>query len=236
MTTRRRGIAQTLRQVSEIPSFAEIAGDVDVTLDVVALALAGEFREVDAPGAIARLDSLGAELSFAAQETDGRPETLAVACRQVLGGAHGFVGDQAHYDDPDNSMLDRVLARRRGLPILLSVVYVEVARRAGIPLAGVGLPGHFVVGHFGTDPPVLLDPFAGGATISAGVAAGGVRPWSAQEIAMRMLNNLVASYHRRGDLASALRAATMRLELPVAEPGLHDTLKAELRALQARLN
>ena len=59
-------------------------------------------------------------------------------------------------------MLDLVLTRRRGLPILLSVVYVEVARRAGIQIAGVGLPGHFVVGHFGTDPPVLLDPFAGG--------------------------------------------------------------------------
>jgi regulator of sirC expression with transglutaminase-like and TPR domain len=220
----------------EIPSFAEIAGDPDATLDVVALALAGEFRDVDTVGAATRLDSLGAELSLAAHETDGTPETLAIACRQVLGGAHGFVGDQAQYDDPDNSMLDLVLTRRRGLPILLSVVYVEVARRAGIALAGVGLPGHFVVGHFGTDPPVLIDPFAGGATVTAAAAEDLVRPWNAQEIAMRMLNNLVASYHRRGDLTSALRAATMRLELPVAEPRLHDTLKAELRAIQARLN
>jgi regulator of sirC expression with transglutaminase-like and TPR domain len=220
----------------EIPSFTEIAGDSDATLDVVALALAGEFRDVDTVGAIARLDSLGAELSFAAQLTDGTPETLAIACRQVLGGAHGFIGDQARYDDPENSMLDLVLSRRRGLPILLSVVYVEVARRAGIALAGVGLPGHFVVGHFGVDPPVLLDPFAGGATVSAAAAEDLVRPWNVHEIAMRMLNNLVASYQRRGDLASALRAATMRLELPVAEPRLHDTLKAELRAIQARLN
>ena len=68
------------------------------------------------------------------------------------------------YDHPDNSMLDLVLTRRRGLPILLSVVYVEVARRAGIELAGVGLPGHFVVGHFGAEPAALLDPFAGGAS------------------------------------------------------------------------
>ena len=144
---------------------------------------------------------------------------------------------KVQYDRPDNSMLDLVLARRRGLPILLSVVYVEVARRAGIELAGVGLPGHFVVGHFGADPPLLLDPFAGGVTVNAtGAAEALVRPWGTHEIAMRMLNNLVAAYDRRGDLTGALRAATMRLELPIDEPRLQETLKAELRAIQARLN
>ena len=216
--------------------FAEIAGDSDATLDVVALAIAGEFRDVDTPRAIAELDALGAELSRAAARTRASPEVVVVACRQVLGGVHGFLGDQTQYDHPDNSMLDLVLTRRRGLPILLSVVYVEVARRAGIELAGVGLPGHFVVGHFGADPPVLLDPFAGGATMSTDAAQDLVRPWEAHEIAMRMLNNLVASYHRRGDLTNALRAATMRLALPVPEPQLQSTLKAELRAIQARLN
>jgi regulator of sirC expression with transglutaminase-like and TPR domain len=128
-----------------------------------------------------------------------------------------------------------VLTRRRGLPILLSVVYVEVARRAGIPLAGVGLPGHFVVGHFGADPPLLFDPFSGGATVEADVAPVLVRPWRPAEIAMRMLNNLVAAYQRRGDVDAAIRAASMRLALP-AEASLRDTLQAELRAIQARLN
>jgi regulator of sirC expression with transglutaminase-like and TPR domain len=223
--------------VSEIAPFAEVAGDSDATLDVLALALADEFRDVDARGAIASLDTLGAALSRAAEQTSGTPDAVVIACRQVLGGADGFRGDQVRYDHPDNSMLDLVLRRRRGLPILLSVVYVEVARRAGIELGGVGLPGHFVVGHFGADPPVLLDPFAGGATVS--VAAAGealIRPWGAHEIAMRMLNNLVAAYDRRSDLTRALRAATMRLALPIAEPHLQDTLKAELRAIQARLN
>jgi regulator of sirC expression with transglutaminase-like and TPR domain len=223
--------------VSEIAPFAEVAGDPDATLDVVALALAAEFRDVDAAGAMTTLDSLGAELSVAAQRTSGAPEAAVVACRQVLGEGHGFLGDQAQYDRPDNSMLDLVLTRRRGLPILLSVVYVEVARRAGIELAGVGLPGHFVVGHFGADPPVLLDPFTGGATVATAAAAEEfIRPWSAHEIAMRMLNNLVAAYQRRGDLARALHAATMRLALPVVEPQLRDVLKDELRGLQARLN
>jgi regulator of sirC expression with transglutaminase-like and TPR domain len=225
------------RRVSEIAPFADVAGDPEATLDVLALALAGEFRDVDASGAIASLDTLGVALSRAAQQTDGTPDAVVVACRQVLGGADGFRGDQVRYDHPDNSMLDLVLARRRGLPILLSVVYVEVARRVGIELSGVGLPGHFVVGHFGADPPLLLDPFAGGVTVSAaGAEAALIRPWDTHEIAMRMLNNLVSAYDRRGDLTGALRAATMRLALPIAEPRLHDTLTAELRAIQARLN
>ena len=204
---------------------------------MLALALAGEFRDVDARAAIASLDTLGAALSRAAEQTGETPDAVVIACRQVLGDANGFRGDQVQYDHPDNSMLDLVLARRRGLPILLSVVYVEVARRAGIELAGVGLPGHFVVGHFGADPPLLLDPFAGGVTVNAaGAAEALIRPWGTHEIAMRMLNNLVAAYDRRGDLTGALRAATMRLALPIDEPRLQETLKAELRAIQARLN
>ena len=111
---------------------------------------------------MASLDALGADLSAAAQRTTRSPEEVTAACTEVLGGVHRFEGDRQHYDDPQNSMLDVVLERRRGLPILLSVVYIEAARRAGIALSGVGLPGHFVVGHFGADPPRLLDPFDGG--------------------------------------------------------------------------
>jgi regulator of sirC expression with transglutaminase-like and TPR domain len=127
------------------------------------------------------------------------------------------------------------LQRRRGLPILLSVVYIEAARRAGIALSGVGLPGHFVVGHFGAGTPVLLDPFDGGRAMSPEAPAGALRPWLPDEIAMRMLNNLVSSYTRRGDLSGAIRAAELRLLLPAPE-ALRDTLVTELRTLQARLN
>jgi regulator of sirC expression with transglutaminase-like and TPR domain len=157
------------------------------------------------------------------------------ACARLLGGTHGFAGDREDYDHPDNSMLDLVLARRRGLPILLSVVYVEVARRAGIALTGVGLPGHFVVGHFGLDPPLLLDPFGGGVEIRPDVGDDQVRPWGRQETAMRMLNNLVNTYQRRGDFPAAIHAAQMRLELP-SDRGMRQVLTTELRALQARFN
>jgi len=216
-------------------SFTELAAAPDPPLDALALALAGEFRSVDSPGALATLETLGIELSRVADRTARRPEAQARACADVLGGVHGFTGDRERYDHPDNSMLDVVLGRRRGLPILLSVVYVEVARRAGVPLVGIGLPGHFVVGHLGGDGPVLIDPFAGGETIETDVASELVRPWTAREIAMRMLNNLMASYQRRGDLGAAIRAADMRLAL-ATEERQREALRAELRALQARLN
>jgi regulator of sirC expression with transglutaminase-like and TPR domain len=203
-------------------------------MDLLALAIAREFRDVDADDVVATLDALGTEFAQTAAEK-GDPEQAARACSRLLGDTHGFRGDRENYDDPANSMLDVVLKRRRGLPILLSVVYIEVARRADIPIAGVGLPGHFVVAHFGASPPLLMDPFQRGAIVSATPELEAVRPSRPHEIAMRMLNNLVGSYERRTNLTAAIRAANMRLALP-AEPSLRTALRAELRALQARLN
>jgi regulator of sirC expression with transglutaminase-like and TPR domain len=212
-------------------SFTAVAAEREPSLDALALALAGELREVDADGALAELDMLGAELAPAAGAS---PAAEVEALRERLGRRHGFAGARDEYDHPDNSMLDLVLERRRGLPILLSVVYVEVARRAGIALAGVGLPGHFVVGHFGHDPPLLLDPFGGGGPVEA-AAHSAVRPWGPHETALRMLNNLVGSYGRRADLARAIRAAELRLALPLGEPDMA-AYGGELRSLRARLN
>ena len=218
-----------------VPSFTVLARRPDARLDELALAMAGEFGAVDAASALATLDVLGADLAKVLAGTDRTPAVEARACAALLGDRHGFTGDREQYDDPENSMLDRVLSRRRGLPILLSVVYVEVARRAGVALAGVGLPGHFVVGHFGGPAPLLIDPFAAGAPVRGDHPAELVRPWSPHEIALRMLNNLVGSYQLRGHVAAAIRAGELRLALP-AEETLHDALRTELRKLRARLN
>ena len=213
-------------------SFATFAENPEPPLDELALALAREFRDVDWESALRYLDALGEELEpFAG----GRPEEEALACGAVLGSVEGFAGNREQYDHPDNSMLDLVLERRTGLPIALSIVYVAAARRAGIPLAGIGLPGHFVVGHFGARPPLLLDPFGGGRVIAGATPAELVRPWSAHETALRMLNNLVASFSVRGDFRGAIRAATLRLALPVPEQE-RNRLEVELHALEARLN
>src|SRR3954466_2732836 len=148
--------------------FEALAATDAPPLDELALALAAEFRPVDAPAALARLDALAAEVA---------PRGELDALVGVLARPHGFSGDRDTYDDPDNSMLDLVLERRRGLPILLSVVYVAAARRAGIPRAGGGLPGHFVVAPFGASPPLVLDPFGGGTRVVV-QAPRLVRPWS----------------------------------------------------------
>ena len=215
-----------------LPPFATLAARPSPALDELALTLAAEFRDVDEQRALFELDRLGAELAEAAGTG---AEEEAAACREVLGGRHGFAGDRERYDHPDNSMLDLVLERRRGLPILLSAVYVEAARRAGIALAGVGLPGHYVVGHFGADPPLLLDPFSGGTAVEADAPSELVRPWTAHETALRMLNNLVGSFARRGQLGPAIRASELRLALPLAESE-REGMAAQLRSLRARLN
>ncbi len=212
--------------------FATLAALPDPDLGRLALTMAASFGEVDAPTALEELDRLGEALRATAPAS---AEEGIESCRRVLGIDNGFVGERDDYDHPRNSMLDLVLQRRRGLPILLSTVYIEAGRRAGLPLAGVGLPGHYVVGHFGANPPLLLDPFAGGIRIVSEVPPELARPWTAHETALRMLNNLVGSYERRGELGFAIRAARMRLDLPLADAA-RQSLAAELRALQARLN
>jgi len=222
--------------MADLPPFADLAGAPDPPLDGLALALAAQLRDgVDAAAALARLDELGDRLAERLAATPPVPAEEARACAALLAGELGFTGDADDYDHPDNSMLDVVLERRRGLPILLSVVYVEVARRAGVDLAGIGLPGHFVVGHVGATPPILLDPFNQGAPIEETPAEALLRPWTAPQIAMRMLNNLVAGFRRRGDLGGAIRAARMRLALPGTDRE-RTALRTELRSLQAMLN
>jgi len=212
-------------------SFSELASRAAPPLDELALALAAEFRDVERGSALAELDRFGAEVT-AEIERLGRDEAEALS--GVLGGRHRFIGDRDEYDHPDNSMLDLVIERRKGLPIVLSVLYIEVGRRAGVPIAGVGLPGHYVVADLEREPPLLLDPFSGGGALEI-EAPLELRPWGAHETALRMLNNLTGSYLRRGDLARAIRAAKLRLDLPLDDSDA-EALGAELRSLQARLN
>ncbi|MGH2839615.1 MAG: transglutaminase family protein [Solirubrobacteraceae bacterium] len=220
-----------------VEPFADLAQRTDAPLDELALALAAEFGEVDCDAARAALDDLAGEVDgLLGHPRDPRAEADAVI--DVLGRRHGFSGDREDYHHPRNSMLDVVLERRAGLPIVLSVVYVAVARRAGIELDGIGLPGHYVVGHFGVLPPVLLDPFNGGTPLEleGPMPPEQLRPWGVHETALRMLNNLVTTYTRRNELGRAIRAAEMRLELPLQAGHSVATLGVELRALRARLN
>ncbi|SES12825.1 transglutaminase-like domain-containing protein [Streptomyces qinglanensis] len=152
----------------------------------------------------AELDRLAGLLPFGRGRT---PAEWAAALERTLGGELGFGGSAPDYRRLESSLLTEVLRRRRGLPILLSVVWTEVARRAGAPVYGVALPGHFVVG-FG-DPAgahVLADPFGGGtqlgedelavmvagATGGTPLSAASLRPAGPLETVLRILNNIRA--------------------------------------------
>ncbi|MEU2251237.1 transglutaminase-like domain-containing protein [Streptomyces sp. NPDC019224] len=152
----------------------------------------------------------------------------ASALAELLGERCGFEGSTADYRRLESSLLHEVLRRRRGLPILLSVVWIEVARRAGAPVYGVALPGHFVVGFGDPAERVLADPFAGGrpltdqdAELLVTSATGerwepsSLEPARPLEVVLRVLNNIRAWAAARPEhTAVALWAVELALLLP----------------------
>jgi regulator of sirC expression with transglutaminase-like and TPR domain len=141
------------------------------------------------------------------------------ALRRVLFTEESFQGDQETYDEPHNSSVASVIARRRGMPITLSIVTVEVARRAGIRLAGVGLPGHFVVSGADLLKDTYLDPFDGGVLRDRDSVARRVSavfgaplalpdeifaPDTERSVLARVLSNLRRSWERRERYDDAL--------------------------------
>ncbi|WP_435859213.1 transglutaminase-like domain-containing protein [Streptomyces neyagawaensis] len=158
----------------------------------------------------------------------GGPRAWALALAGLLGERCGYRGSAADYQRLESSLLHRVLERRRGLPILLSVVWMEVARRAGAPVYGVALPGHFVVGFGPAEEQVLADPFDGGRVLSGGDAEtlvagatggplepGMLRPADPLDVVLRVLNNVrawAAARPERSDVA--LWAIELSLALP----------------------
>jgi len=170
------------------------------------------------------LDRLAGQLPF----RPGGPRSWAVSLRELLGDRCGFRGTPVDYQRLESSLLHEVLRRRRGLPILLSVVWMEVARRAGAPVYGVALPGHFVVGFGPPEEQVLADPFDGGRVLSGGDAellvagaTGGsldpsmLSPADPLGLVQRILNNVrawAAARPERSDVA--LWAVELSLLLP----------------------
>ena len=140
--------------------------DEDIDLAEAALLIAcEEYPSLEPDRYLARLDSMGEALAARLPESAEAKE-VASALREYLFRQEGFHGNSDEYYDPRNSFLNDVLDRRTGIPITLSAVYIEVARRAGVPVFGVGLPGHFVVKLLGADREILVDPFHGGAVLT----------------------------------------------------------------------
>lgn len=151
---------------------------------------------------------------------EGEPLTVIHAINTILFEQEHFHGNASDYYNPANSFLNRVLEDRVGIPIALSALYMEVAKRVGIQLDGIGLPFHFVIAHRSPDGTTLyIDPFEQGRVMNeqecrvyiqrmAGrrirFQAQWFEPMSYRMILVRMLNNLKNIYIRNAEYALAL--------------------------------
>jgi regulator of sirC expression with transglutaminase-like and TPR domain len=191
-----------------------------VPLDEAALCVSAAIRRdepVDVDGTLVRLDALAAGIA---------EPTLDGLCRHLFAEL-GFAGDDVEYHDPRNSFLDVVVERRRGLPITLSVLTIEVGRRAGVPLAPIGMPGHFLV-RDRVDPTVFVDPFHRGALLTTDDCRAVVErlhpglafadrfldPVPPPAVLVRMLANLAGGYRRSGERRALTTVLELRSLLP----------------------
>jgi regulator of sirC expression with transglutaminase-like and TPR domain len=226
-----RGYGRTLDVTAR---FAELVArpEAEIALDEAALLLAAHAHpDLDVERRLGELDALATR---AARMSAGELSTFLFV-------DEGFQGNESDYGDPRNSFLDDVLDRRLGIPISLSVVMLEVGRRIGVVLHGVGMPGHFLVGG---GPGEWFDPYHGGARLDlAGCAAlftashanarfrpQFLMPVGPRAILQRMLANLQHTYLRR-DPKAVVWVARLRLRVP----GITLSQRGDLAGLLGRL-
>jgi regulator of sirC expression with transglutaminase-like and TPR domain len=195
--------------------------DPDVDLAEAALLIAkGAYPDLDVQSYLRRIDELARGLRARVAE-DAPASELIVELNRFLFDEHGFGPNVEDYYDPRNSFLNDVLERRVGIPISLSVLYMEVGVRVGLPLQGVSFPGHFLVKCQFEAGMVILDPYCGGVSlslqdlqhrlrearggeVSRAIVAGMLVAANKKEILTRMLRNLKAIYLDKQQHARAL--------------------------------
>ena len=194
----------------------------DLDLAEAALLIAQEEQpDLDVARYLKRLDQL-ADSVRAELPPSPTPNDTLKGLNTHLFFKEGLRGNTSEYYDPRNSFLNDVLETKTGIPITLSVIYMEVGRRLGLALVGIGFPGHFLVRYSGPDGEQILDPFLGGASLSEAQLAAKLRtmygennplaaqvsklltPATKKEILTRMLGNLKGVYLNKGDFERAL--------------------------------
>lgn len=194
-----------------------------------------------------RVESLLEGLAGAVRRTGLDPADAEGRARVLAGALSGRLrGDGETYDDPRNSCLECVLDRGLGIPITLSLAWMEAARRRGWSVEGIGLPGHFVVRVLGREGDgALADPFHGGRVLTRAAVLALLRevhgrpvrlrprdlePVRPRDLLVRLLRNLRSSYRRRGDRERGLAVAeAMLLVAPGLPEGLRDRGLLRLR-------
>lgn len=206
------------------PDFLSNIAGADEAIELAAAALqiaSSEYPDLDVAGYLRRLDEMA---DVVTRRLSPEPELVDIisAMNAYLFDEMGFEGNVDDYFDPRNSFLNEVMERRLGIPISLSVLYMEIGQRLGLPLLGVSFPGHFLVKLTVDGGDIVLDPFVGGHSLSKedlefrlrGVyeidddvdeaLATFLAPATKRDIIVRMLHNLKGIYLRNGDLQRAL--------------------------------
>jgi regulator of sirC expression with transglutaminase-like and TPR domain len=149
--------------------------------------------------------------------SSAEPKEIIAILNQYLFTELGFVGNEADYYDPENSYLNRVMDRRTGNPINLCLVYILLARRLRLPVAGIGLPGHFLCRYQSTAAEIYLDPFNGGKSLTKAdciqyLANGNfslrddyLTPVSPRRLLLRICGNLHHIYQRLEQAGQTMR-------------------------------
>ncbi len=236
--------------------FAELVTREQFSLAEACLLIAeDQYPGLDVAAWVAKLDAMAATVRGRLAADAGAEQKVA-ALNHHLFGELRFSGNADAYHDPRNSYLNEVLERRTGIPITLSIVYLEVGRRLGLRLQGVSFPGHFLVKLRVRQGSLVLDPFSGGETrseaelrerLGQALAAGEpgrldlaryLEPATPREIVARVLRNLKGIYVKSGKLERALAVMhRMLLVVPESAEELRDRglVHAELECFRPAL-
>lgn len=206
-----RWFLEELKFTDPVAEFRGFIRSLNYELETGALLLARTVRpDLDAGRCCDQLDAIAARC----RELIVEPATAREKCRiinRVLYHDHGFHGNVEQYNDPLNSFIDQVLTRKKGIPISLSLIYLLVARRLGLELEPVGMPGHFMVGCFHEELPFFIDAFDGGVfrtpdeifrflrTRDIEPKLSDLAPTPIREVLSRCCRNLVQHYTAAGD-------------------------------------
>ncbi len=232
--------------------FTDIVTGPENRLDLgrAALLIASEqYPGLDILRYVAKLEAMAAAVRPRVSTAD-EPILEIEHLNTYLFEERGFRGNSEAYYDPRNSFLNDVLDRRLGIPITISVVYMEVGRRVGMPLQGVGMPGHFIVKYTQPGEELYIDPFNKGRVLSRQACEeliqqvyGEARPFqeaflaavTKKQIVSRLLVNLKAIYIHTKDYLKALSVVERLL---IVQPNDQQELKdrAALRNLIGMLN
>jgi len=197
----------------------------EARLDVAALEIASiETPDLDPQPYLAVLDRMSSEIA-SSMPGGAQGREFVTAANRYFFDELGFHGNEMDYNDPRNNCLNYVLDRRTGIPIALSVVYIEVARRLGRPVSGIGLPGHFIVEYNDGEFAAYIDPFHSGRLLSADdcrqlarertgtdADASALAPVGARYILVRMLNNMRSAYFRGKQFEKMVAVTDLLLE------------------------